>query len=53
MYTLLIVKMFNSFRLVRCGPPANYVGLFSMHFPTHVIALLLSPPLPRLTCIVV
>ena len=41
MYTLLIVKMFNSLGLIRCGPPANYVS--SMHLPDPSDYLNLSP----------
>ena len=40
-YTLLIVKMFNSSRLIRRGPTANYVS--SMHLADPSDCLNLTP----------
>ena len=40
MYALLIVKMFKSPGLIRCGPPENYVS--SMHLPDPSDCLNLS-----------
>ena len=47
--------MFNSPGLITCGPPANYVSsnTFAQSKSWQMIALILAPPLPRLTCIVV